>query len=263
MKHFIRRHTDAGVAAATALPKSVRISHQESDQSYVLPLSWRGGLVSESTWTIPKGAKLGTYTVTLLSQPKGGESWPSGDFRVEEYRVPLMRGQLKPPAGELVAPKEVPVDLSVEYLSGGGAARLPVQVRYQTSQASPVEFPEFDGYSFGLGRARESAAQPEEDEDLDLDAPAPIATSGPEDTGKARKLALSLDGAGAGHAVVHPLGRERDRLRQLRLELEYRDPNGENQTVSRTLPLYPSSRLVGVRPRAGHAPRTRSSSRWP
>ena len=47
------------------------------------------------------------------------EGQRSGEFRVEEYRVPLMKGVINPPAKPLVAASEATVDLAVSYLAGG------------------------------------------------------------------------------------------------------------------------------------------------
>ncbi len=60
--------------------------------------------------------------------------WNSGGFRVEEFRVPLLKGMIQPPTEPLVNAKEVTLDLNVQYLAGGGAGLLPVKLRSEVDQ---------------------------------------------------------------------------------------------------------------------------------
>ncbi len=54
--------------------------------------------------------------------------WTSGTFRVEEFRIPLLKGIIQPPAEPLINAKDLTLDLSVHYLAGGGAGLLPYQI---------------------------------------------------------------------------------------------------------------------------------------
>ncbi len=107
------------------------------------------------TWSIPKDAKLGNYDVLFVEKKhskkikrltyidREGEEhfeeqdyetarkWISGSFRVEEFRIPLTKGTIQPPANPLIKAKEVTLDLNVQYLAGGGASLLPVKLRYE------------------------------------------------------------------------------------------------------------------------------------
>ena len=94
--------------------------------------------IAETTWTIPKEAKLGNYGVILRERSDKKEekktrrresrAWTSGTFRVEEFRVPLLKGIIQPPTEPLINAKELTLDLSVHYLAGGGAGLLPSQI---------------------------------------------------------------------------------------------------------------------------------------
>ena len=55
------------------------------------------------------------------------DGWMSGSFRVEEFRVPLMKAVIQPVQNILINASEADVDLSVAYLSGGGASNAPVK----------------------------------------------------------------------------------------------------------------------------------------
>ncbi|HKD19401.1 MAG TPA: MG2 domain-containing protein, partial [Thermoanaerobaculia bacterium] len=106
MKHVIRRQDLRGlsVPGPGERPGKLTIRHQGSDEEYELPLSWDAGGVAESAWPIPAGAKLGRYEIEMQVPFEGGRqpgqtrTVISGGFRVEEFRVPLMRATLKPPA---------------------------------------------------------------------------------------------------------------------------------------------------------------------
>jgi hypothetical protein len=98
MKHYLRRHTEAGLAlvrAADAPPKEpldwrarepgkLFLIHQGSGEKLELPLQWDAAGSAQGEWTIPAEARLGVYEVMM-----GGQV--SGQFRVEQFRVPTMK----------------------------------------------------------------------------------------------------------------------------------------------------------------------------
>jgi alpha-2-macroglobulin len=100
----------------------------------------------EASFAIPKDAALGTYTIgihdSLGSRRGRADERAAGHFRVEAFRVPLMRARLQPVGTPLVNPGDVRIDLQVSYLSGGGAGGLPVKLRTQVEPKS-VSFPNF------------------------------------------------------------------------------------------------------------------------
>jgi hypothetical protein len=99
MKHFIRAKTLQGLSLVPAenLPDTLSITFSGSDQHYDLPLKWSN---AENDWRIPQSAKLGTYNVTTLLKTPGPTPvlLTTGDFRVEEFRIPLMKAAIKVPA---------------------------------------------------------------------------------------------------------------------------------------------------------------------
>ncbi len=112
MKHLLRLQSLQGFSAVPAdrLPAQVSIRHEGSDQRYDLPVHFDASGAAECTWDIPRGARLGRYQVVFAfptTQP-----WPderrAGTFRVEEFRVPLMRGTIRFPQDPLVAAASVP-----------------------------------------------------------------------------------------------------------------------------------------------------------
>ena len=60
---------------------------------------------------------------------KESREWISGRFRMEEFRVPILKGVIQPPTEPLINIEDVTLDLNVQYLAGGGAGFLPVKLR--------------------------------------------------------------------------------------------------------------------------------------
>jgi len=264
MKHILREQTLDGFALVSReqAPNRVSIRHVGSEEKYDLPLRWEAGTVAESTWAIPRGAKLGRYQVVLLRQPadQGAkesdpeQEWISGEFRLEEFRVPLMRGILQPPPEPQIGVSELPVELGVQYLAGGGARNLTVTLRAQI-RPKGVSFPEaYEGFTFanrriqaGIVRRGAGVGAASDDDGDEAATSASIPASG----GVHQRLDLVLDEAGMARATITHLPKL-DEPVDLLLELEYRDPNGEVQTVATSVPLWPTKWLVGVtRPRRG------------
>ena len=258
MKHFIRRHTMGGFSAVAAddLPDTVSIRHAGSGQFFEMPVTWDAAGIAETDWPIPKEAKLGVYAVNLTRKAGGGappesaaveseEASPedssgrlsvSGRFRVEQFRVPLLKGVIKPPAEPLVNAGEIPLDLSIQYLAGGGAGMLPVALR---AEIGPKRLPVFEGFEdvvFGNGGVREGTVRRGES----AEAPGDERRSLP-----VAELTLDAKGAARTHLAGMP---SLDTPRELTAEMEFRDPNGEIQTVAARIPLWNSRVLAGIRP---------------
>lgn len=249
MKHELRVETMKGfdLMAQEDLPTRVRIMHQGSGQEYQFPLTWRGRKNAETVFNLPKEAKLGTYEVMLdkgrvnpASQNAdnndnddgryggggGGRTYYTGTFRVEEFRLPLMQGRITPPKGPQVAVKELPLDVQLNYLNGGGASGQSVRVSGLLRERG-MNFSGYDGFSF----------EPPRDADRNNADDQKIV---------ADKLAVTLDKNGAGKAVIRNL-KPSARMQELLTEMTYNDPNGEVQTISQVTPIWPSAVVVGLR----------------
>jgi uncharacterized protein YfaS (alpha-2-macroglobulin family) len=257
MKHFLRRHTAAGFAMVkagdkpphygqdwrahefgldkTARPSRGFIVHQGSGEKVEFALDWDGGS-AVGEWKIPQDAKLGVYEVLV-----GGQM--SGSFRVEQFRVPIMKAVLKGPDAAQVAPGAVVFDAQVGYLSGGPAALAPVKLR-SVVQDTGVAFPDYEDFSLGLGDVKEGVvAQDGGEEDGAVEG-------GAEEGGQleaARTQSLSLDRAGGARIAVDKLPQV-DKPKSLLAELSFQDPNGETATVATRVPLWPAAYVVGIKP---------------
>jgi hypothetical protein len=114
-------------------------------------LAWdaNGGAVNE--WKIRSQAS----SAAGVRRSAQRAEYSSRQFRVEEFRVPLMRGVLSPPSDAVVAASEFPLDLAVQHLSGGGASSLPVTLRTQIRQRYGVAFEGYDDFAFAQGGVTE------------------------------------------------------------------------------------------------------------
>ncbi|MGH7962197.1 MAG: alpha-2-macroglobulin family protein, partial [Candidatus Binatia bacterium] len=264
MKHLLRVQTLLGFSPASIeeRPTLVSIRHTGSDEKYEFPVQWQGAGVAENTWPIPKEAKLGLYQVVLtrpqvkseLVGPIRSEAetrelvleereWTSGEFRVEEFRVPLMKGTIQPPADPQIAVTEIPVDLSVQYLAGGGAGNLPVILRAQVRPREAPPFELFQSFVFANGVVKEGMTRRspygEGEEGGPTDAAGKPAVH--------QRTELQLDATGTARTAITNLPKT-GAVQEVLTELEFRDPNGEVQTVAATTPLWPAKWLVGIKP---------------
>ena len=230
MKHVLRRPIATGFAPQ-ALKGMLQISHRGSDTQYEIPVALGADGIGETRWTAPKGTPQGDYDLAVLV---GEDRIDTGQsVRVDEYRLPTMRATVSGPKEALVRPGKVPLDLFVGYLSGGGAANMPVTVRGSFAEDLPAPRG-WDGWSFG-GTPLSEGVTP-----LDGDNREMTVTVPPTET-----LALTLDGQGIAHGAIPVAALPNGGT--LGVEMDYPDANGEMLTASRRIPLYPAAVRVGIK----------------
>ncbi len=252
MKHIVRRRSMAGFASVPGneIGDTVQIIHQGTNQRYEMRLKWNADGSAETTWAIPKDAKLGTYQVALSSAASGKSPAPdqpnprpqffAGSFRVEEYRVPLMKAYIRAPSQDLVSPATVPIDLTVTYLGGGGAGQLPVKFRYVLEPRYVAPPSAYDGFTFTNGKVREGVVRNAYGEEEEA----------PEEGQKkypVQSQDLTLDRTGSTRANIAGLPKIEAPMGLL-AELDFKDPNGEVQTASSRIPLWPAAWMIGLKP---------------
>ncbi len=262
MKHVLRRQTLGGFATvpADARPTRLTLQHLGSEQKYDLPLTWDAGGIAETTWEIPKDAKLGSYHVVMMGGGTHNEGWVAGGFRVEEFRLALTRGVIRLPAEPQVAATEVTADLSVQYLAGGAARELPVTVRavLQPKPIPPIDT--FEDFTFANGPIAEGiVSRQQEYFGEESEGGEETEGGGESEEGDAprerlpvrpaihQREQLTLDAAGTARTTIRRLPRVAT-PQELLTEMEYPDPNGEIRTVAARVPLWPAEWLAGIQP---------------
>lgn len=238
MKHLIRTETSRGFGLPKQLPDTLFITHSGSGQQFEQPLVWRktatGGRSAQSSFAIPPAAKLGLYYVELRNSQTGEQSFNSGEFRVEEFRLPVFEGRIAPAEKKpLVNLRSVPTEVQINYVAGGGAANLPVRVSAQVRRKN-LEFADYEGFSFRAPHQRQSSSAPEED------------SASPESRIVADKLPLTLNRQGTGQITLENLPRAAQ-AQDLLLEASYADPNGEVQTLRSHSTLWPAAVVAGIK----------------
>ncbi len=235
MKHFLRRPVAAGFTLAGALRGTLRLTHSGSDTQFDLPLVIGADGVGLSSWTAPKGAPMGDYSLTVLlgAGDKQKTIYTGQSFRVDEFRLPTMRATVAGPKTPAIRPKQLPLDLYVGYLSGGGAGGLPVRLRaaFERIEEAPKGW---DGWSFG-GKAIVEGVRPLDGDNEEPEAPLP----------PTQTLPVSLDKQGTARTSLE-LPRL-DGTTRLTVEMDYQDANGETLTASTRVPLYASAVRVGIK----------------
>ncbi|MEO8015080.1 MAG: MG2 domain-containing protein, partial [Polaromonas sp.] len=245
MKHVLRNETGQGFGLPALKPDTLVITHTGSGQQTTQAVTWRktatGGLSAENTFAIPPAAKLGVYEVQLKGQRKTSdgnqeEIVSSGQFRVEEFRLPVLAGRITPVNQQaLVNVKAVPADVQVSYVAGGPAVNLPVRVSALV-RGKTLRYGDYEEFSFSPPRAVRSETTEGEEE-----------TSASQDQRViADKLPLILDRNGAGKLTIPdvPVGKQ---AQELLLEASYADPNGEVQTLRSVSTLWPAGVVAGLK----------------
>ena len=240
MKHLLRTETSKGFDLPAKHPDTLLITHMGSGQQYQQALTWRktatGGLSAESSFSIPPAAKLGAYQVQLSGGTRE-QNFYTGEFRVEEFRLPVLEGRVTPAEKKaLVNVTNLPVDVQINYVSGGGAVNLPVRVSALVRGKS-LNFADFSEFNFSAPRGGRAVSKGGGEEDANAGSDARVI---------ADKLALTLDKNGAGKVAIDLVPKSRQ-PQDLLLEATYSDPNGEVQTIRSTQTLWPAAVVAGIK----------------
>ncbi|TKD53348.1 alpha-2-macroglobulin family protein [Sphingomonas baiyangensis] len=232
MKHIVRRPVAKGFQAAGGWQGTLTLQHRGSDTMFELPLSIDAGGIGESEWAAPDGAPMGDYDLRVTVGDR--TIYTEQSFRVDEYRLPTMRASVTGPKAPPVRPASVPVDLFVGYLSGGGAANLPVDLRVGWSERTTA--PDgYEAFTFG-GAAIAEGVKPLNGEGEEDAAPLPPTQTLP--------AILRADGT-ARTALDVPAGLTG--AADMLVEMDYPDANGEMLTASRRIAIHPAAVQIGVR----------------
>ena len=241
MKHILRSETSKGFGLANVPPATLVVTHVGSGQQYTQPLLWRktatGGQSAENTFAVPPAAKLGIYQLRLKALNEGkSKSFSSGQFRVEEFRLPVFSGRINPvEKNALINAASVPTDVQISYVAGGAAVNLPVRVSALVRSKS-LSYSDYEAFSFSppLGQKGGSSSGEEEE------------TASIDQRVVADKIPLTLDKNGAGKVTIADVPTAKQ-PQELLLEATYADPNGEVQTIRSVTTLWPAGVIAGIK----------------
>jgi len=242
MKHFLRKHHLKGFQIPSVFPTRMIVVHEGSGNEFFINLNWKKNGTSSSNWKIPKEAKLGSYSIYLELD---GMRHSTSSFRVEEFRLPVLQGNIQLPTESLVRPKNFDVYANVKFFSGGAASNLPVKLKYWFTQSFSSSVPDYEDYSFFQDEIKEGKFDNnyyyEEYEDMSsidlISAPSQknIQVKNLElDSSGSVKFTLDKVPTSSKNQIAH-------------FELEYKDPNGEIQTISKSVPIYASEYKLGIK----------------
>ena len=250
MKHILREHNQNGftIAGPKVWPVTIVVRHSGSGKTYNLPVKIdpKTG-TALNTFSITKEMEMGNYEISMsdkrpVAKPANEDDYgddydydakKTGSFIVSDFRLPLMAATVKIQGGTLVRTKNVKVDLSAHYLSGGPAAKLEVETRSQLNPSTFLpDFPGSEEYSFfseplKTGYVAKNSSTEAKAEDI-------------------RMKELVFDEKGGVLLEVGNL--ETGNIpKNLVVEMDYADPNGEVKTASGEKLIFPSKYIVGMR----------------
>ena len=230
------------------------VRHEGTNQTWDLPLNWDDSGTATTEFPVPKDAKLGVYRLEVdVKREHGTFKEAVGRFRVEAFRVPTMRAVLQGPTVPLINVSDVPVDVQINYLSGGAAGGLAVKVR---SQLEPrrVTFPGLEDFVLANGSVKEGTAVANDrgypgddasDGEADDEQEGPV-EGNPQAGAVIRTQDMTLDAAGGGRVRLDKLP-PADKPMDLLAEVEYRDSSGETLAAATHIPLWPSGIVLGIK----------------
>ncbi len=246
MKHLIRKHSTAGLNfAGSDIPVSGRIIHSGSGMEYPFALAWNNG-TAESKFKIPKEAKLGQYSIEIANKD---DVFYTASFSVEEFKTPILKAAIKGPYEKVINQKQIPIDLIVNYFSGGPASGLPITLRTTESSAAYQSFEGFEDFNFASNKIKEGQSNNSTELDLDTESSA----------NQINSEELVLDQFGSAKAIAK-LKNKSESIQTVQTELEYRDPSGEMQTAFNSFKIYPSRYLVGLKNDSWYMPKSEVSA---
>ncbi|MCC2637617.1 MAG: alpha-2-macroglobulin [Moraxellaceae bacterium] len=228
MRHFLRQRTLEGFAPPATVVRKVALRHEGSDQEYELTPRFDAGGNADSEWKIPAAAKLGRYAISLHTDAGVLEA---GNFRVAEFRLPLLKARLQIPAGPVAYRESLDADLSLAYLNGGAYPGVDVILRGEVDEDF-ASFPDYEQFSFRtcVDRDGNNLCPPPSDFEASEALP---------------ELAGKVDAQG-GLRLGVPLPARVNPARAT-VEMQFTDPGGETQTVYAVSRYWPGAYLPGIK----------------
>jgi alpha-2-macroglobulin len=231
LKLFRRVARDSGLARAATLPNLKLTAHHWASDT-VLPVVLDTGRDPVGHLDLPASVPTGDWELRLSGD---GVETAVGRFQVEEYRLPTVRAGISGPKAIPVAARSLPLDLSLAYLSGGGASGAPVTLRTRVVPRS-IAVPAFENWRFDAEQVAPGLVALDGDGgDAAGDGTAVRAAEQPLRLGANGTARVTASGWAA------PTGPA-----TLIAEMDYADANGEIATKVSRLPLESAALRIGM-----------------
>jgi len=255
MKHYFREFHWQGFTVPEKKPTHLLIVHNGSEEQWSLPVKFDAQGIAISEWKVPDEAKLGYYSLFLSygdHKKKNNFSRVDqinvGGFEVQEFRLPIMNVLFKAPDPVTQDTKNQKISVQGTYLSGGPASGLPIELRFLRDKAAGhLRF--IGDYVYSLDeRVKEGVSERKNyyEEMLDgEDGDAPIKKRETLETSRLMKSA-SLDSGGSAYVDLPSEVLDTDQDGDVKVSLTYSDPNGEIQTLVRSLSVFSRDRYLGL-----------------
>ncbi len=249
MKHVMRKHGIKGFQfpKKEELPLKAKIVHFGTGNSYEVSIQWKNNFTGESAWKIPKEAKLGSYTITMDNKTGQYDSFYTASFQVEEFRIPILKASLSPPKEKLVKPKNFNVFASAKFFAGGAATALPIKFKYWFEDVNYDYNPQYPEYSFFTETLQEGRFNTESYyDDFSYSEEWDFSNQVQMERKSIQTLETQLDLNGTAQISIEKIP-ESSKNQKAYFEMEYKDPNGEYQTILSSTLIYNSPYKLGLK----------------
>ena len=218
MQHLVRFPTiDGWSMPADGEEWALKIYRQwEQRPVYESTFTFNAQGSADNGWRIPESVALGEYRFTIESKkyPNAGR----GSFQIEEFRVPLFEAELKAEASWKEEVQNLQFPMHLAYLAGGNAAgqALTLSGKYRYGANVPDRRYQFYRDDWRDAKVPEFA-----------------------------NMAVTLDQVGSGKpAVAAP---KSEWPLTLQAEIQFPDPNGEVQSINKSVEVWPHPYKLGLR----------------
>ncbi len=254
IKGYFRKKAlkDIRFAHKEEMPRKIRIEHTGTDKVWEYDITWGENGNSLFKWEIPKDAHTGHYRVSYFDCPLDNTSskcnYQTGSFLVEEFKVPLIKGDLLVDSRN---PEKIIVEGIFSYLMGAPANDLAVTLRYRFSDDFFFSDSKYSGYHFLGGRVRAGISKYGRDYDEEGSEGDGEMIEGEEykekTAGLSEQVCLKTDEYGRFKTELKVKKSKDGRPVILQLEAGYTDPNGYFNTIEKRSTIYTSSLLAGIK----------------
>jgi len=244
-----KRMKDIVLPPKRKMPRKIKITHTGTNKVWEEKIEWDKMGITFFQWDVPRDASTGYYQITYFDCPDDNTEYQckynSGSFTVEEFKVPLIKGELIVKENKS---SSVVVEGIFNYLMGAPANDLQVALRYRFSDNFTYTNNKFENYRFALGRVKSGKIS-----DISYMGESLYDESYEDEHGgsiesKFRWELINLKTDEYGRFTIEIPVKVLESGRPIILDLEagYTDPDGYFHSISRSETIYTSPFITGV-----------------